>query len=109
MKTVDRRTILSSGALALASAATRSAPAAAQTGLKPIFSVPAITVPIVGEECSFPVRRIYCIGRNYASHAIERCSDPKRAPPIIFQKPTNEIQNVAIGNVQVHPYPAHTN
>src|SRR5438477_8131645 len=73
MKTVDRRTILSSGALALASAAT-STPAVAQTGSKPIFSLPAITIPIVGEEGSFPVRRIYCIGRNYAAHAIERGS-----------------------------------
>ena len=62
MKTVDRRTILSSGALALASAATRSAPAAAQTGLKPIFSVPAITVPIVGEEGSFPVLASIALG-----------------------------------------------
>jgi len=50
MKTMDRRTILSSGALALASAATQSTPAMAQSGSKPIFSVPAITIPIVGEE-----------------------------------------------------------
>ena len=108
MKTVDRRTILSSGALAIASAATRSAPAAAQTGLKPIFSVPAITIPIVGEEGSFPVRRIYCIGRNYAAYAIERGSDPNREPPFFFQKPTDAIQNVAIGTVADHPYPSLT-
>jgi fumarylpyruvate hydrolase len=108
MKTVDRRTILSSGALALASAATQSAPAAAQTGSKPIFSVPAITIPIVGEEGSFPVRRIYCIGRNYAAHAIERGSDPNREPPFFFQKPTDAIQNVATGTVADHPYPSLT-
>src|SRR4051794_12346705 len=97
MKTVDRRTILSSGALALASAATRSAPAAAQTGLKPIFSVPAITILIGGEGGSFPVRPIYCVGPNYAPYAIERGSDPTRKPPFFFQKPTDAIQNVAIG------------
>src|SRR3954452_17706066 len=108
MKTVDRRTILSSGALALASAATQSAPAAAQTGSKPIFSVPAITIPIVGEEGSFPVRRIYCIGRNYAAHAIERGSDPNREPPFFFQKPTDAIQNVTPGTVADHPYPTLT-
>src|SRR5438105_14880743 len=108
MKTVDRRTILSSGALALASAATRSAPAAAQTGLKPIFSVPATTIPIVGETDVFQVRRIYCIGRNYAAHAIERGSDPNREPPFFFQKPTDAIQNVAIGVVADHPYPSLT-
>ena len=86
MNTVDRRTILASGALALAGAATQSAPAEAQAGPKPIFSVPATTIPIVGEEGVFPVRRIYCIGRNYAAHAIERGSDPTREPPFFFQK-----------------------
>ena len=69
MNTVDRRTILASGALALAGAAAPSVPAAAQAGPKPIFFVPAATIPIVGEEGVFPVRRIYCIGRNYAAHA----------------------------------------
>src|SRR5436190_15025619 len=108
MKTVDRRTILSSGALALATVATQSAPAAAQTGSKPIFSVPAITIPIVGEEGSFPVRRIYCIGRNYAAHAREMGSDPNREPPFFFQKPTDAIQNVATGAVADHPYPSLT-
>ena len=39
---------------------------------KPIFPVPITTIPIVGETDVFPVRRIYCIGRNYAAHAIER-------------------------------------
>ena len=43
----------------------------------------------------FQVRRIYCIGRNYAAHAIERGSDPTREPPFFFQKPTDAIQNVA--------------
>jgi 2-keto-4-pentenoate hydratase/2-oxohepta-3-ene-1,7-dioic acid hydratase in catechol pathway len=108
MNTVDRRTILASGALALAGAATQSAPAQAQSGAKPIFSVPATTIPIVGEDGVFPVRRIYCIGRNYAAHAIERGSDPTREPPFFFQKPTDAIQNVAIGTVAEHPYPSLT-
>jgi 2-keto-4-pentenoate hydratase/2-oxohepta-3-ene-1,7-dioic acid hydratase in catechol pathway len=108
MNTVDRRTILASGALALAGAAAQSAPAQAQSGTKPIFSVPATTIPIVGEDGVFPVRRIYCIGRNYAAHAIERGSDPTREPPFFFQKPTDAIQNVAIGAVADHPYPSLT-
>ncbi len=95
MDTVDRRTILASGALALAGAATQSGPAQAQSGGKPIFAVPAITIPIAGEAGVFPVRRIYCIGRNYAAHALERGSDPTREPPFFFQKPTDAIQNVA--------------
>jgi 2-keto-4-pentenoate hydratase/2-oxohepta-3-ene-1,7-dioic acid hydratase in catechol pathway len=108
MNTVDRRTILTTGALALAGAATLSVSAEAQAGPKPIFPVPATTIPIVGETDVFQVRRIYCIGRNYAAHAIERGSDPTREPPFFFQKPTDAIQNVAIGTVADHPYPSLT-
>jgi fumarylpyruvate hydrolase len=108
MNTVDRRTILASGALALAGATIQSGPAEAQAGPKPIFPVPATTIPIVGETGVFQVRRIYCIGRNYAAHAIERGSDPNREPPFFFQKPTDAIQNVAIGAVAEHPYPSLT-
>jgi fumarylpyruvate hydrolase len=108
MNTVDRRTILATGALALAGAATPDVSAQAQAGPKPIFPVPATTIPIVGEADVFQVRRIYCIGRNYAAHAIERGSDPNREPPFFFQKPTDAIQNVAIGTVAEHPYPSLT-
>jgi 2-keto-4-pentenoate hydratase/2-oxohepta-3-ene-1,7-dioic acid hydratase in catechol pathway len=108
MNNVDRRRVLATGALALTGAAASGAPAAAQTGPKPIFPVPATTIPIVGETDVFQVRRIYCIGRNYAAHAIERGSDPNREPPFFFQKPTDAIQNVAIGGVADHPYPSLT-
>jgi 2-keto-4-pentenoate hydratase/2-oxohepta-3-ene-1,7-dioic acid hydratase in catechol pathway len=108
MKTLDRRTLLATGAAALAGTATQSAPSAAQAGPKPMFPVPATTIPIVGETDVFQVRRIYCIGRNYAAHAIERGSDPSREPPFFFQKPTDAIQNVAIGAVADHPYPSLT-
>ena len=108
MNTVDRRTILATGALALAGAAAQGTPAEAQAGPKPIFPVPATTIPIVGETDVFQVRRIYCIGRNYAAHAIERGSDPTREPPFFFQKPTDAIQNVAVGTVADHPYPSLT-
>src|SRR5437764_1581350 len=108
MRSVDRRTLLASGALALTGAAAQSTPAAAQVGPKPIFLVPATTIPIVGETDVFQVRRIYCIGRNYAAHAIERGSDPTREPPFFFQKPTDAIQNVAVGTVADHAYPSLT-
>jgi fumarylpyruvate hydrolase len=108
MNTVDRRTVLASGALALAGAATQAGPANAQTAPKPLFALPGTTIPIVGENEVFPVRRIYCIGRNYAAHAIERGSDPSREPPFFFQKPTDAIQNVAVGVVADHPYPSLT-
>src|SRR5205085_4778814 len=108
MSNVDRRTIVASGALALAGAAAQSTAAGAQVGPKTIFQVPATTIPIVGETDVFQVRRIYCIGRNYAAHAIERGSDPSREPPFFFQKPTDAIQNVAVGAVADHPYPSLT-
>jgi len=107
MDTVDRRTILATGALALAGAAATSS-AEAQAGPKAIFPVGTTTIPIAGETDVFPVRRIYCIGRNYAAHAREMGSDPNREPPFFFQKPTDAIQNVAIGTVADHPYPSLT-
>ncbi len=46
--------------------------------------VPAL--PVAGSDALFPVRRVYCIGRNYAAHAIEMGHDPDREPPFFFQK-----------------------
>ena len=45
-----------------------------------------VALPIAGSEAKFPVRRVYCIGRNYAAHAIEMGHDPDREPPFFFQK-----------------------
>jgi 2-keto-4-pentenoate hydratase/2-oxohepta-3-ene-1,7-dioic acid hydratase in catechol pathway len=72
------------------------------------FRVASTTIPIVGTTDVFPVRRIYCIGRNYAAHAREMGSDPTREPPFFFQKPTDAIQFVAPGTVGDHPYPSLT-
>jgi fumarylpyruvate hydrolase len=52
-----------------------------------LFAPPSITaLPIRGSEDRFPVRRIYCVGRNYAAHAVEMGHDPDREPPFFFQK-----------------------
>lgn len=75
---------------------------------KPVFVVPPTYVPIAGSGEVFQVRRIYCIGRNYAAHAREMGSDPTREPPFFFQKPTDAIQYVAPGTVADHPYPSLT-
>src|SRR5882757_1977909 len=108
-KNTSRRDLLAAAVGATAAAAVGDAsPAAAQAGPKPIFAVPATTIPIVGETDVFAVRRIYCIGRNYAAHAIERGSDPTREPPFFFQKPTDAIQNIAVGVVADHSYPSLT-
>jgi len=83
-------------------------PGVAQTAPRTPFAVPNVYVPIVGSELAYPVRRIYCIGRNYAAHAREMGSDPTREPPFFFQKPTDAIQNVPPGTVADHPYPSLT-
>jgi 2-keto-4-pentenoate hydratase/2-oxohepta-3-ene-1,7-dioic acid hydratase in catechol pathway len=72
------------------------------------FAVPATYIPVVGSDEVFPVRRIYCIGRNYRAHAIEMGSNPDREPPFFFQKPTDAIQFVADGTAPDHPYPPLT-
>jgi fumarylpyruvate hydrolase len=52
-----------------------------------VIDPPAVTAaPIHGSDQTFPVRRVYCIGRNYAAHAIEMGHDPDREPPFFFQK-----------------------
>jgi fumarylpyruvate hydrolase len=50
----------------------------------PPAAIPAL--PVAGSDQVFPVRRLYCVGRNYAEHAIEMGHDPDREPPFFFQK-----------------------
>ncbi len=45
-----------------------------------------VTLPIRDRSDVFPVHRIYCVGRNYAAHAIEMGADPDKEPPFFFQK-----------------------
>jgi fumarylpyruvate hydrolase len=55
----------------------------------PIWSI--TSVPVAGSSDTFPVRRIYCVGRNYAAHAREMGFDPDREPPFFFAKPADAI------------------
>jgi len=106
---MDRRSLFEkTTTLGLGALAGCALPGVAQTGIKTPFAVPATYIPIVGSDQMFPVRRIYCIGRNYAAHAREMGSDPTREPPFFFQKPTDAIQNVAPGTIADHPYPTLT-
>ena len=52
---------------------------------------PVTALPVVGLDALFPVRRVYCVGRNYADHAREMGSDPHREPPFFFSKPTDAV------------------
>lgn len=62
------------------------------------------SLPIRGQDQSFPIRRIYCIGRNYAAHAVEMGHDPDREPPFFFQKNPDSVD--LSGEC---PYPPKTN
>ncbi len=63
-----------------------------------------ITAPIVGTDQRFPVRRIYCVGRNYAAHAREMGRDPDREPPFFFTKDADAYAP----DGSVLPYPPQT-
>jgi fumarylpyruvate hydrolase len=52
---------------------------------------PAPSVAITGSDARFPVRRIFCVGRNYADHVREMGSDPKSEPPVFFTKPADAV------------------
>jgi len=112
MKTISRRETFKMGIASLAGVASATAGMnethAQQSVIKTPFKVEQVLIPIAGTQEMFPVRRIYCIGRNYAAHAREMGSDPTREPPFFFQKPTDAIQYVAPGKVEDHPYPTLT-
>jgi fumarylpyruvate hydrolase len=52
---------------------------------------PVVTLPVAGDARAFPVRRVYCVGRNYAAHAREMGHDPDREPPFFFTKPADAL------------------
>ena len=70
----------------------------------------AVTAPtqayldIVGSDDKYPIRRIYCIGKNYVAHVAEMGGDADRDPPVIFQKPADAV----VRNGGDLPYPAFT-
>jgi fumarylpyruvate hydrolase len=49
------------------------------------------SVAVAGDDARFPVRRIFCVGRNYADHVREMGNDPRSEPPIFFTKPADAI------------------
>lgn len=77
------------------------------------YVIPAhdiVGLPVAGTDALFPVRRVYCVGRNYAGHAREMGSDPDREPPFFFSKPADAqaVVPVAPGQVAELPYPPAT-
>jgi len=74
-----------------------------------VFTPPAhVTVPVAGNLGeTFPVHRIYCVGRNYVEHAIEM-GFTGREPPFFFMKPADSVIAVAEGETGSMPYPSLT-
>jgi fumarylpyruvate hydrolase len=103
-----RRFFQGSAAVAAAGLSGCASTAAPSGSGRMAFTVQGSTIPVAGSDMVFPVRRIYCIGRNYRAHSIEMGSNPDREPPFFFQKPTDAIQFVAPGTVGDHPYPSLT-
>ena len=76
-----------------------------------VVSPPAVVgLPVAGSAGLFPVRRVYCVGRNYAAHAREMGFDPDREPPFFFCKPNDDASIVPVpaGRPVAIPYPAQT-
>lgn len=65
---------------------------------------PVSSVPIADTDALFPVRRIFCVGRNYAAHAREMGRDPDREPPFFFTKPADAV----VQDKAAVPYPPET-
>jgi fumarylpyruvate hydrolase len=66
---------------------------------------PVCSVAVAGTDARFPVRRIICVGRNYAAHAREMGRDPEREPPFFFLKPADTV----VDDGATVPYPPETN
>jgi fumarylpyruvate hydrolase len=65
--------------------------------MKFVFQPPAVNaLAVAGSDALFPVRRVYCVGRNYAAHAREMGFDPDREPPFFFCKPGDAQSVVAV-------------
>lgn len=57
---------------------------------------PQASVAISGSAARFPVRRIFCVGRNYADHVREMGGDPKQDPPVFFTKPADAVSDAGV-------------
>lgn len=99
----SRRRFLA-GSAAYATAACVTETSLAQTPDYVINPPDIVSMEIVGTEQRFPVRRVYCLGRNYRAHAIESGDNPDETPPFFFMKPRDAVIDYREG----FPYPPMT-
>ncbi len=72
----------------------------------PVWDIPSL--PVAGGAERFPVRHVYCVGRNYAEHAREMGGDAAKEPPFFFTKPADAIVPIAAPEVGSVRYPLAT-
>ena len=99
----SRRRFLA-GSAAAATAAIVSKEASAQDTEYVIDPPDVISMEVVGSDERFPIRRVFCLGRNYRAHAYESGDDPDVNPPFFFIKPRDAVIDYREG----HPYPQGT-
>ena len=105
-KNESRRHFLKGSAAAVGATAIGAVPGTASAqDTNYVVDVPATTsMEIVGSDDRFPVRRVYCLGRNYRAHAIESGDNPDETPPFFFIKPRDAVCD----SRDDFPYPAMT-
>jgi len=102
--TINRRHFVVAGAAAVTSTAC-GATSPAKPGSGFVVDVPpVVSMRIVDSNDRFPVRRVYCLGRNYRAHAIESGDNPDETPPFFFIKPRDAVVDSRDG----FPYPQGT-
>jgi len=102
----NRRNFLA-GSAAIAGAATLGTPVnqvSAQESNYVIEPPKIVSMEINGSDDKFPIRRVFCLGRNYRAHAIESGDNPDETPPFFFIKPRDAV----IPSRDGHPYPPVT-
>jgi len=99
-----RRFLAGCATVGASSLITGIAPVRAADAAYAIAPPPVTSMAIVGTTARFPVRRVFCLGRNYREHAFESGDDPDVNPPFFFIKPRDAIVDASAG----HPYPQMT-
>ncbi|CAG0978113.1 partial putative protein YcgM, partial [Rhodocyclaceae bacterium] len=75
--------------------------------MQPAFSIATALVPIANSDRGFPVRRIFCVARNYAEHAKEMGGTGREAP-FFFTKPADAVLPTPVGGEGAMSYPSMT-
>lgn len=74
-----------------------------------VSPAPIYTLAIAGQTETFPVNRVFCVGRNYAAHALEMGKDPEREAPFFFMKPANAVIQAGTAEICIPIPPKTTN